>query len=328
MSRRVALRRIVATAVGDESVLSFEPVPATPPGDGDVVIRVAAIGVNPVDRKRYADRNYASRRSDARFPMPLGVEAAGTVVGVGSRAIGPAGPVRVGDEVIAYRITGAYAEQVTVPASAVLPKPMQVPWAQAACLLLAGTTAAHALAAVAARPGKTVLVHGVSGSVGRALAQLARLDDVRVVGTTSSRSDAGMRAVGVEPIAYGPGLAERARDAAPGGYAAAIDLVGTNEAIDVSLRLVPDRNRIATVVAFARAQQDHFLALGGSTGQDETGIMIRANARTRLIALAQTGHVTVEIARTFAFDRVHDAHEMLGRGGVHGHLALITDAAG
>ncbi|WP_158264203.1 alcohol dehydrogenase catalytic domain-containing protein [Amycolatopsis sp. CA-126428] len=324
MSREGAPRRVVATGFGDESKLSFELVRDVPRGADDVVVRVAAIGVNPVDFKRYTDQAYASRRGDIHFPMPLGVEATGTVIEVGDDVVGPAGPIRVGDQVVMHRIDGAYGEQVTVAASSVLPKPGQVSWEQAACLLLAGTTAAHALAAVAARPGETVLVHAVSGSVGRAVAQLAHVDGIRVVGTTSGGHDDTLAAVGVTPIAYGPGLAERARQSAPDGYAAAIDLVGTDEAVDVSLELVADRRRIATVVAFDRAQRDGFLALGGSSGQDASGIAVRANARVRVLALAQAGLFHLDVVR-FAFDDVRAAHELLGRG-AHGHLVLTTDA--
>ena len=325
----VAPRQVVATGYGDESLLKFVDADSRPPGAEEVTVQVLAAGVNPVDRKRYANLNYSTRRGEthAHFPLRLGVEAAGIVTAVGAQAIGPAGPVRIGDKVIAYRIDGAYAEEVVVPASTIIPKPVEMSWAQAACLMLAGTTAAHTLAAVAARPGQTILVHGVSGSVGRALAQLARLDHVRVIGTTSGRSDERLRRYDVTPIQYGPGLSGRAARAAPAGYDAAIDLVGTDEAIDTSLEQVADRSRIATIVAFDRAQMDGFQGLGGSAGQNQSGITIRANARIRLTALAQTKRLEVVVGHVFDFDEVRQAHELLGSGGLDGDIALSTNAA-
>lgn len=227
---------------------------------------------------------------------------------------------------IAFRVDGAYAEQVTVPASAIIPKPVELSWEQAACLMLAATTAAHTLAAVAARPGQTILVHGVSGSVGIALAQLARLDHVRVVGTTSAHTFGRLLLYDVEPIEYGPGLTARARQAAPSGYDASIDLVGTDEAIDTSLELVADRLKIATIVAFDRARRDGIQALGGSAGQDDSGIAIRSNARLRVAALAQVGRLHVQVGHTFDFDDVGQAHELLAGGSRRGDIALITTA--
>lgn len=321
-------RRIVATDYGDESVLAFVETVTPRPGPAEVTVEVSTIGVNPVDRKRYGNQKYSQMGGETKdhFPLRLGVEAAGTVTAIGPRAVGPAGPVEVGDEVIAYRIAGAYAEEVTVDASAIIPKPVELSWEQAACVMLAGTTAAHTLAAVAARPGQTVLVHGISGSVGRALAQLARLDHVRVVGTTSGRNNDRLRRYDVEPIEYGAGLSGRARRASPSGYDAAIDLVGTDEAVDTSLELVPNRSRIATVVAFDRAGREGFQGLGGSGGQDESGPAIRENTRLRLTAFAQTKRLDVEVARVFDFEDVKYAHEMLATGGLAGHIALRTRA--
>ncbi len=321
-------RQIVATSYGDESVLTLVEAQSHLPGPQEVTVEVRAIGVNPVDRKRYSDWKYSQMRGETQhhFPLRLGVEAAGTVVAVGPMAVGPAGPVEVGDEVIAYRIEGAYAEEVTVHASEIVPKPVELSWEQAACVMLTGTTAAHTLAAVAARPRQTILVHGISGSVGRALAQLARFDHVRVVGTASGRTHERLHRYDVDPIDYGPGLTGRARRAAPSGYDAAIDLVGTDEAIDASLELVSDRSRIATVVAFDRARREGFQGLGGSGGLKESGITIRSNARLRLTAFAQAARLDVEIGHVFDFEDVQEAHEMLASGGLKGHIALRTQA--
>ncbi len=79
---------------------------------------------------------------------------------------------------------------------------------------------------------------------------------------------------------YGEGLLDRVRDAAPQGINAALDFAGTEEAINVSLQLVQNRSRIATIVAFNRAKRDHFLMIGGSAGQDPGGLVIR-NLRSR-----------------------------------------------
>ena len=246
------------------------------------------------------------------------------VTAVGAEATGPAGPIVVGDEVIAYRIAGAYADAITVPGAQVVPKPARLDWAQAGALMLTGTTAAHALAAVRARRGQTVLIHAAGGGVGLAAVQLAVLDGLRVIGTGRAASFGTLRRFGAEPVAYGDGLLERVRQVAPDGVDAALDLVGTAEAGDVSLALVADRTRVATIVAHNRAKRDGYLALGGAPGQDPIGLVIRDAARLRLTALVQAGAFDVIVGRTFPLARAADAHRALAEGGTAGRIVLVA----
>ncbi len=307
------------------------PSEPRPPGKGEVTIQIRAAGVNHADYKVYHNPSYRTSHGQKppTFPLDLGVEAAGVVSAVGEGALGPAGPVAVGDEVIAYRITGAYAEALTVPAATVMPKPTKLSWEQAATMMLAGTTAAHTLAAVRARPGQTVLVHAAAGGVGLAVVQLATLDGIRIIGTAGEKSFEILRGYGAEPVAYGDGLKARVEGLAPDGIDAAIDLVGTDEAVDVSLALVADRSKIATVVAFERAKATGIQALGGSPGQHEAGIAIRDAARLRLTALAQAGAFEVKVSRRFLLAEAAKAHRLLAKGGGGGHLVLVTtDAEG
>ena len=113
-------RVVVATAFGGPEVLSVVEQPDAPPGPGEVVLEVRAAGVNPADWKAYTG---AFGRDDSRLPLRLGYEAAGVVSAVGEGATGPAGPLTAGDEVIAFRVSGAYADRLVVPAAALVPKP-------------------------------------------------------------------------------------------------------------------------------------------------------------------------------------------------------------
>ena len=129
-----------------------------------------------------------------------------------------------------------------------------------------------------------------------------------------------MRRFGGEPVVYGDGLADRLRAAAPDGFAAALDTVGTDEAGDVSLELVADRQRIVTIAAAARAQRDGTLAIGGMT---PASAAFRAQARPRLIAMAADGRLVVPVARTFALDAAPEALAVLQSGHPGGKLALL-----
>jgi NADPH:quinone reductase len=322
--------KVVATGFGDPSVLKIVATDEVAPTTGEVAIEIRAAGVNHVDYTRYSNPAGAKKHGedDKPFPMKLGVEVSGVVTAVGADAHGPAGPIVVGDEVIGYRVSGGYTDRLVAPGSAVIPKPTALSWTQAAVMMLDGTTATHALAAVTARAGQTVLVHGASGGVGSFLAQLARIDGIRIIGTTSEKHFDSLTRFGATPVQYGPGLRERVEQAAPGGVDAAIDLVGTAEAGDVSLALVSDRSRIATIVDSKRAKREGFQALGGSPGQDEVGIDIRMNARLRLTALAQAALLTVEVATTFTFAEVQQAHALLAHGGAGGRIVLTPAESG
>jgi NADPH:quinone reductase len=310
-------RVVVATAVGGPEVLSIVEEEAGAPADGEVRIAVRAAGVNPVDWKRYG----GAMGTGAAFPMRLGFEAAGVVTEVGGGAVGPAGRVEVGDEVIAFRIGGAYADEVVVPAAAVVPKPAGMSWEAAGGLLLAGATAVHALSAVGLGAGETALVHAAAGGVGLMAVQLAVARGARVIGTASPGHHEYLRELGAEPTTYGDGLADRVRALAPDGVDAAIDCVGTDEAVDVSLALVADRARIASIVASARGAATGIKLLGGGPGADP-GTELRDAARLQLTALVEQGKLTVR-ARPYALDDVAAAHREGRAGHVSGKLVLV-----
>ena len=317
--------KIVAVGHGSPSAMLREaPSDDRSPKAGEVAIEVRAAAVNPKDIKLYADEDYARMRDRrTEFPLALGLEAAGVVAAVAPGAVGPLGPIREGDEVIAYRIEGAYASRIVVPSSSIIPKPARLTWAQAGSMMLPGTTAFHCLAATAVRPGDTVLVHGAAGAVGRLLTQLAIIAGAKVVGTVSEKHAGLLRGWGATPVVRGANLVERARTAAPGAMVAAIDTVGADQAIDASLALVADRQRIATIVNMARAQQDGFQALGGESGNDEA-IRIRDNARYLIVALAQSGVLDVHVDRCFPLADASAAHELVQKGGA-GRVVLMVE---
>jgi NADPH:quinone reductase-like Zn-dependent oxidoreductase len=275
--------------------------------------------VNPVDYKTYG----GSFGSDpSRLPLRLGLEAAGEVTAVGPDAVGPGGPVAAGDEVIGYRVTGGYATELVVPAQALVPKPPELGWPEAAGLMLAGATAWHAAVAVNVSAGDTVLVHGAAGGVGLMAIQLAASRGATVIGTAGPAGHDLLREFGATPVAYGDGLADRVRAAAPGGVTAALDLVGTDEAVDVSLALVADRNRIATIAAPRRGLELGIKVLGGAPGADP-GTAIRNAARLELARMAGQGQLRVLVSRSFPLENAAEAHRLSMGGHVSGKIALI-----
>ncbi|KAA1378237.1 NADP-dependent oxidoreductase [Aeromicrobium fastidiosum] len=308
-------RRWAAHELGGPDVWRLDDHEVPAPGPGEVTIEVRAAGMNPADVKHVAAGTDASR-----LPVAIGYEVAGVVSAVGPGTRIATGPVEVGDEVLAFRIAGGYATAVTVRASDVFAKPARLGFAEAANLLLAGTTALDMLRAAHVVAGDTILLHGASGAVGVSVLQQARLLGVTVVGTASpGRFDVVGRFGGV-PVAHGDGLEERVRDAVPGGLDAALDAAGADEAVDVSLALVADRGRIVTIAAKPRAQRDGFTALAGS---NPDSARYRDSVRARLVELAGSGELVVPVARTYALDDARAAAAELMGGHPGGKLALV-----
>lgn len=299
----------------DQLDIVIDDVPS--PGPDEVRIEVRAAAVNPADVKRLAG-SFGTQEP----PFRLGSEAAGVVVAVGANAVGPTGtPIAVGDEVIAYPAPGAFATELLLPASDVLPKPRALSFTEASGLLLAGTTAAHLLAATEVTAGDRVLVHGASGAVGALTLQLLRERGADAVGTGSKRSADVISRYGATPVLYGEGLADRVREIWPDGPTVALDCVGTDEALDVSVELVADRNRIATIAGFIHGAELGVRLLGGGPGADP-GAELRNAARLDLVRLADEGRLEVPVARSYPLSQVATAFDLVASAHSGGKVVL------
>ena len=177
------MKAIQITQTGGPEVMSIRKVPTPVPGPGEVLIRVAASGVNFIDiyvrEGRYAN------------PVPFipGQEASGTIaaVGEGVRSI------KEGDRVAWCSILGTYAEFALAPADRVVPIPADISFEQAAAVMLQGMTA-HYLShsAYPIRKGDEILVHAGAGGVGLLLTQMAKTLGARVTATVSTREKASL----------------------------------------------------------------------------------------------------------------------------------------
>jgi NADPH:quinone reductase len=280
-----------AVDFGGPEVLRRIPVDLAPPRDGEVTIEVRAAGMNPADYK-----HFAPGQDRSLLPLTVGYEVAGVISAIGSRTEIASGAGAVGDEVVAFQILGGYASDVTVKASDVFAKPANLTFPEAANLLLVGTTASEMLHVTAVGPGDVVLLHGAAGAVGNSALQQAVLLGATVVGTASADNFDVVERFGGIPVEYGAGLEQRVRAGAPGPVTAALDTVGSDEAVDVSLAVVSDRSRIVTIAAPNRARSDGLRWIGGNNPQSGP---YRASQRARLLEIAADGRLVVPIARTF-----------------------------
>lgn len=305
----------IATAFGSLDGLHLDTVEVPAPQAGQVTIDVKASGVNPADYKMVL---YG--QDPGALPVRIGYEVAGVISAVGPDTELEEGR-RLGDEVIAFRVTGGYTTKITVDADDVFAKPANLGFAEAANLFLAGATAADMLRVTGVTKGDTILVHGASGAVGVSILQQAQLLGARVIGTASAKSFDTVRRFGGDPVTYGDGLEQRVRDEAPEGIAAALDCIGTDEAIDVSLSLVEDRGRIVTIAAFGRAADEGYRAIGGG---DPESAAFRDEVRAHLVHLAASGDLVVPVSRTYPLAEAKEALAFLQEGHPGGKLALLS----
>ncbi|MBV6758929.1 NADP-dependent oxidoreductase [Rhodococcus opacus] len=311
------MRRVVARAYGGPEVLAVVDAEPVGPAPGEVVIEVRAIGVNPIDYKLYSG---AFGADPVALPMRLGSEATGVVAEVGDSATGPRGPIAVGDEVIAYPLSEAYADRLVVSGDSVVPKPASLPWNEAAGLLAVGATAVDTLDTANIGTGDLLLVHGAAGGVGSFVVQLARARGATVIGTARPGNHDYVRSLGATPVSYGDGLSDRIRVLAPDGVDAVIDTAGSDEAIDVSAGLVRDRSRLVTTVPGPRAGEAGFRIVG-ALGPE--GMEPRKQARAALVDLAGNGDVRVRVARTYALSEAARAHADLRKPHAAGKFILL-----
>lgn len=308
---------IVYTEFGGPEVLRLVDVPDPVPGPGKVVVHVEAAGVNPIDWKLRSGLR-ASAPLDS--PRRVGADGAGVVASVGDGVDG----FRPGDPVAFRAATGAYAADVVVDASDVFLRPDGVGAAQGAGLGIPAGTAYQSLRSLGVRGGDTLLVHGGSGAVGQAAIQFAVLWGARVLATTSDARADRVRALGAEPLAYGSGLAEHVRSAAPDGVTVILDAAGTDEAIETSLALLSDRSRIATIVRGRDAPGWGIRAFSGGssvplTAQQEAW---RSEAVPVALALIAAGRYDVEIGARYALADAAKAQSD-SQAGAQGKLILV-----
>jgi NADPH:quinone reductase len=304
----------LATDFGGPEVLTQVPIDLAPPHVGEVTVEVRAAGMNPADYK-----HFAPGKDRSVLPLTIGYEVAGVITALGPDAEIATGDGAVGDEVVAFQILGGYATHVTAKASDVFAKPASLSFAEAANLLLVGTTAAEMLHVTGVKDGDVVLLHGAAGAVGTSALQQGRLLGARVIGTASPANFDVVERFGGVPVEYGPGLEDRVRTASGAPVDVALDTVGSDEAIEVSLDLVADRTRILTIAAATRAKSDGLRWIGGS---NPSSGRFRASQRARL--LAADGHLAVPIGATYPLDDAPTALAALMGQHPYGKLALVS----
>ena len=305
-------RAVVYETFGGPEVLQLRDVPEPHAGPGEVRVRVTAAGLNPMDWG-LASRPEAAARFGITVPSGFGYDFAGVVDEAGGGATGFA----VGDRVYGGALGRAVADFVVVKtpataAEALFHTPDGISDKVASTLPVAGHTAIAALAAIGLQSGDTVLIGGAAGGVGVFAVQLAKLAGATVIGTAAPGTFEFLRKLGAEPVAYGPGLADRVRKLASGGVTAATDLFGT-ETAETALALGVPPERISTVAAGPNPPGGVRPTGGADAGPD---------AMKRITDAILAGTITVPIAAVFPIEQIRDAVTMQAGRHVHGKIVV------
>jgi NADPH2:quinone reductase len=296
---------------GDVDVLYVADVPQPEPAADQVVVRVLAAGINPGE---IGIRTGAlAERWPSTFPSGEGSDFAGVVAAAGADVRGYA----PGDEVLGWSDwRSSHADFVAVPADHLTRKPLALDWIRAGGLFVAGVTAYAAVRAVDLEPGETVAVSGAAGGVGSLTVQLAREKGAHVIGIAGEHNADWLRSVGVTPMTYGDGLADRLREAAPDAF---IDTFGSGY-VEMAVKLGIPADRIDTVADFAAIGTFGVKGEGSAAGSDN-GIL------AELADLLAWGTIVLPIAAVYPLAQVKDAYTELAKRHSRGKIVLSTTLA-
>jgi NADPH2:quinone reductase len=311
---------------GGPEVLQLEETAEPHAGAGQVIVRVAAAGVNPVEA--YIRSGMYARTPE--LPYTPGADGAGVVEAVGPEVKG----VRVGARVyLAGSISGTYAERALCLAAHVHPLPAALSFAQGAALGVPYATAYRALFDRAqARPGETVLIHGASGGVGVAAVQLARAAGLTVIGTGGT--DEGRRLVQAQGAQLV--LDHRRADYLPElltltegrGVDVIVEMLA-NVNLNKDLGVLATHGRVVVVgnrgtveidprQAMGRDASIHGMTLFNVTAPDH------ARIHAALVAGLENGTLRPVIGRELPLADAARAHELVMESGAHGKIVLKT----
>jgi NADPH:quinone reductase-like Zn-dependent oxidoreductase len=291
-------------------VLRVEQVEDPEPGAGEVVISVRAAGINPIDWKIV--HGMTAGGTPLAESRGLGFDVAGVVERVGPDV----GGFVTGDEVLGAPTSPAYADRALSRPELLVRRPAGVPWEVAGGLGVVVGTAFATLARLAVKEGETLLVVGASGGVGSLATQLAIARGVRVIGTANPSKLEQVRALGATPVAYGEGLAERLREAAPDGVDAALDTSGHGE-LGAAVELAGGPERVLAIASSAGAAEQGVEFHAGGGGE------LTIAALEEVLPLIEAGTISFPIAGTYDLGQVAAALQESEHGHPTGKLVVV-----
>lgn len=317
------MKAIVLTEAGGPENLVLQEVDKPTPKEGEVLIRIKAIGINPVDVKtRKGGSLYASLKEDA--PAILGWDVAGQVVDTG------AGVTRFknGDAVfgmIHFPGRGkAYAEYATAPASELAHIPEGIGYKEAAATALAALAAWQVLVRQAnVQPGQRVLIHAAAGGVGHFAVQIAKHFDAVVIGTASSANAAFLKTIGVDQVI----------DYAAGDFFKTVrnvDVVFDTVGGDTALKSVGVLKDGGTLISIVSGVKESVQSLAHDRNITAKNYLVHSSGEDMkaLATLLRNGDVKPTISQRYTLEKIADAHRQIETGKTRGKIVVTLGEQG
>ena len=306
--RRALARSVQIASYGGVEVLDIVEIEKPVPGPGEVLVEVLAAGINHVEA--YLRQGMYEGELDVTLPTGQGSDFAGLVTAIGEGVTSFAR----GAEVLGHTSMASHATFIVVPARNLVAKPASLSWEVAGSLFLAGLAADEAVRAVGVAKGDVVVISAAAGGVGSIEAHLAMAKGATVIGTCGLRNFDYLRQIGVKPVVYGEGVADRIRALAPRGVAAFIDNFGQNNP-DVADELGVSRSR------FRSSDHRREIELRAMRPSPEDAVN-NTQVLAKLASLAADRTLNVLISGFYPFDRVREAFDDLEKRHARGKVVL------
>ncbi|MGW6282792.1 NADP-dependent oxidoreductase [Kribbella sp. NPDC055071] len=313
------MRAISQDSYGGPEVLHLIEADRPTPLPTEVLVRVHAAGINPVDAKTRAGSGMAGILGGP--PFILGWDVSGVVEEVGHGVH----TLAVGDEVYGMpwfpRAASAYAEYVTAPSRHFARKPSNLSHTEAAAVPLAGLTAYQILTVLAdVQEGQRVLVHAAAGGVGHLAVQFAKQLGAYVIGTASAGKHDWLRGLGADEVIdyHSADIAEVAKD-----IDVVVELIGSETTLAQSVAVTRPGGLI---VAVPSGTSPELLAKAKESGVRVASYLVEpdGHALAEIAALIESGAVRVEVEEVFALADAAAAHRRLESGRTRGKLVLAV----
>ncbi|MET7950968.1 NADP-dependent oxidoreductase [Micromonospora sp. NPDC005324] len=312
------MRAVVVPAAGERPEIANLPTPT--PGAGEVLLRVRAAALNPLDNVLASSA--LAQTMEHRYPLVLGRDVVGIVEAIGDGVT----DVSIDDEVIGHIVfeapfeAGTLAEYAVVSASTVALKPSSLDHTTAAALPLAGGAALAAVETANVHSGQTVLINGASGGVGRYAVQLAAQRGATVVATGTAADRDRLRELGATDVVdhtAGP-VAAQVRTLYPDGVDVLVNLWG-DTVDDVPLDAIRPGGTVSTIkpVPDVETTASHGLRGGGITIATPNRKTIASLARSAAAATLQ-----VDIYRVVSLNEAIEGLDEISAGKARGKIVV------
>ncbi|MDM1049986.1 NADP-dependent oxidoreductase [Sphingobacterium hotanense] len=292
---------LIAKSYGPSDVLEFQEITLDTLPQGFARIRVKAAGINPIDARRMT-----GEFKHAGLPQTFGTEFTGEIIEIADDH----SDFKVGDFVLGSGNGFTHATVIDVPVGNLIRRPENIAWEVAGSIAGVAQTATTVLDEIG--PINSLLVHGASGGVGSIIVQLARERGITVVGTSSKRNLEYVNSLGAIAVEYGDGLTERIKEVFPNAFDASIDMVGNEQATQVSLEVVKEDGVIGTIA-------------GKPTSSERVvPFWVKRNPQNlqHVVNGIEAGKFTWEIDSTFPFENAAEAYSKILEGHTRGKIVL------